>query len=86
MIAFIRTMPVTGWIEVGVKNGCYDIDLYTAKLLRLPLDSPLATNTLAIRIVFPLIRVTQVSFNLAVLQASLRKHKKSANKGACSSS
>uniref|UniRef100_UPI00124C4123 hypothetical protein n=1 Tax=Nitrincola schmidtii TaxID=1730894 RepID=UPI00124C4123 len=37
---------------------------------------PLASNALAIRIVFPLVRVTQVSFNLTGLPASLGKHEK----------
>ncbi|WP_206057487.1 hypothetical protein, partial [Nitrincola schmidtii] len=37
---------------------------------------PLASNALAIRIVFPLVRVTQVSFNLTGLPASLGKQAK----------
>jgi hypothetical protein len=35
----------------------------------------LANNALAIRIVFPSVRVTQVSFNLTGLPASLGKQK-----------
>ncbi|AFT93495.1 hypothetical protein AMBAS45_00025 [Alteromonas macleodii str. 'Balearic Sea AD45'] len=37
---------------------------------------PLANNALAIRIIFPSVRVIQVSFNLTGLPASLGKQKK----------
>jgi hypothetical protein len=37
---------------------------------------PLANNALAIRIIFPSVRVIQVSFNLTSLPASLGKQKK----------
>ncbi|HAS8408115.1 TPA: hypothetical protein I7736_01990 [Vibrio vulnificus] len=37
---------------------------------------PLASNALAIRIVFPSVRAIQVSFNLTGLPASLGKQKK----------
>ncbi|HCA77084.1 MAG TPA: hypothetical protein DEP33_11250, partial [Alteromonas sp.] len=37
---------------------------------------PLASNALAIRIIFPSVRVIQVSFNLTGLPASLGKQKK----------
>jgi len=36
---------------------------------------PLASDALAIRIIFPLVRVIQVSFNLTGLPASLGKQK-----------
>ncbi|MBL53557.1 MAG: hypothetical protein CL590_06675 [Alteromonadaceae bacterium] len=37
---------------------------------------PLANNALAIRIIFPSVRVIQVSFNLTGLPASLGKQKR----------
>ncbi|PMC15051.1 hypothetical protein CJ230_11485, partial [Oligella urethralis] len=40
---------------------------------------PLAGNALAIRIIFPLVRVIQVSCNLSGLPTSLGKHKKCTN-------
>ncbi|AUC88449.1 hypothetical protein CW735_09855 [Alteromonas sp. MB-3u-76] len=44
---------------------------------------PLANNALAIRIIFPSVRVIQVSFNLTGLPASLGKQKKApSSKGA----
>ncbi|AUC88346.1 hypothetical protein CW735_09210 [Alteromonas sp. MB-3u-76] len=43
---------------------------------------PLANNALAIRIIFPSVRVIQVSFNLTGLPASLGKQKKAAFKAA----
>jgi hypothetical protein len=39
----------------------------------------LANNALAIRIIFPSVRVIQVSFNLTGLPASLGKQKKARN-------
>ncbi|MEC7283253.1 MAG: hypothetical protein VXW48_06490, partial [Pseudomonadota bacterium] len=43
---------------------------------------PLANNALAIRIIFPSVRVIQVSFNLTGLPASLGKQKRPAHEGA----
>ena len=43
---------------------------------------PLANNALAIRIIFPSVRVIQVSFNLTGLPASLGKQKKQLNRAA----
>jgi len=40
----------------------------------------LANNALAIRIIFPSVRVIQVSFNLTGLPASLGKQKKAAKR------
>ncbi|MFT5814478.1 MAG: hypothetical protein ACI9VT_002239, partial [Psychroserpens sp.] len=37
---------------------------------------PLASNALAIQIIFPLVRVTPLSFKWTGLPASLGKHKK----------
>ncbi|AUC90162.1 hypothetical protein CW735_04660 [Alteromonas sp. MB-3u-76] len=41
---------------------------------------PLANNALAIRIIFPSVRVIQVSFNLTGLPASLGKQKRESHK------
>ncbi|WP_299142459.1 hypothetical protein [uncultured Vibrio sp.] len=41
---------------------------------------PLASNALAIRIIFPSVRVIQVSFDLTGLPASLGKQQKSRNR------
>ena len=58
------------------------LSLCAASFLSLPSDPAVASNALAIRIVFPLVRVTPASFSRSGLPASLGKRKAPSDGGA----